>query len=269
MKSKQVALNSWIQFKFLFCLLAFIVFLPSVFAKGAKTEAKNLWGTWTLLRYEILDDTKPETSTDWCPHPSGVIHYLPSSWMSVAINCKDEKQNLISNPDDMVFYSGKYRVESDRIVHDVRFSSDLKRVGAKYDRFFKVKGDVITLEGKGSKGAVRLTWKKVQNSKQYSLNQVSSETIQQSMASDGEFHYSRLEFLSKPLLIIRGDRGVLACGYLNVATCERTGEACAIVSGVANFEDMQKASVIEVSPAAKKLGIEKGMPGKQALELLR
>jgi len=38
--------------------------------------------------------------------------------------------------------------------------------------------------------------------------------------------------LQLPLLIIKGSKGFLACGYVNVETCNKTGEACAIVTGV-------------------------------------
>ena len=47
--------------------------------------------------------------------------------------------------------------------------------------------------------------------------------------------------LASPLLIIKGESGFLACGYINAATCNKTGEACAIVNGVNNHDDMLEA----------------------------
>ncbi len=45
------------------------------------------------------------------------------------------------------------------------------------------------------------------------------------------------------VLMIRGGKGFLGCGYLSVATADKTGDALAIVSGVKNYDDMLKAEV--------------------------
>lgn len=75
--------------------------------------------------------------------------------------------------------------------------------------------------------------------------------------------------LGLPLLIIKGSKGFLACGYINVETCEKTGEACAIVTGVKNHDDMLNAEVKAVSAEAARLGVRLGMKGKEVLEILR
>ena len=38
--------------------------------------------------------------------------------------------------------------------------------------------------------------------------------------------------LKSPLLLIKGAKGLLACGYLNIETFNKTGEVAAIVTGV-------------------------------------
>ena len=75
--------------------------------------------------------------------------------------------------------------------------------------------------------------------------------------------------LKLPLLVIRGSRGVLACGYLNVETFNKTGEVGAIVVGVKDFDEMLAAKVISVSTAAAAAGIVAGMTGAQAVDKLR
>ena len=75
--------------------------------------------------------------------------------------------------------------------------------------------------------------------------------------------------LASPLLIIKGESGFLACGYINAATCNKTGEACAIVNGVNNHDDMLEATISDVSVAAVALGVRVGMSGADALEILR
>ncbi len=72
--------------------------------------------------------------------------------------------------------------------------------------------------------------------------------------------------LALPLLIIKGEKGFLACGYVNVETCNKTGEACAIVTGVKDHEAMVTAKVRAVSKKAEKLGATVGMTGREALD---
>lgn len=75
--------------------------------------------------------------------------------------------------------------------------------------------------------------------------------------------------LKRPMLVITGSKGSLACGYLNISTFDKLNEAAAIVRGVDDFEDMCTAQVSEVSAAAQRLGVTPGMTGQAALELLR
>ena len=67
------------------------------------------------------------------------------------------------------------------------------------------------------------------------------------------------------VLMIRGGKGLLGCGYLSVATADKTGDALAVVTGVKNYDDMLEASVKAVSMAAVELGVSVGMSGREAL----
>ena len=71
------------------------------------------------------------------------------------------------------------------------------------------------------------------------------------------------------ILVIRAARGLLGCGYISVDTAAKVGDALAIVSGVANYEDMLRASVKAVSPAAEALGVRPGMTGSEALQKMQ
>lgn len=75
--------------------------------------------------------------------------------------------------------------------------------------------------------------------------------------------------LQRPLLVVSGSKGVLACSYLNVATFAALAEAGAIVRGVGDFEAMLDAEIVEVSPAATQLGVHPGMTGREALAIFR
>ena len=91
------------------------------------------------------------------------------------------------------------------------------------------------------------------------------------VAEDTPFDWSGLErskiSLEAPLLIVKGSLGFLGCGYINVDAC--VDEACGIVSGVNTHNDMLKATIKAVSKDATKLGIEVGMTGAEAIDLLR
>ena len=76
----------------------------------------------------------------------------------------------------------------------------------------------------------------------------------------------RFEMQKYPLLVLRAQKGFLMCGYLNTGAAETLGDVAAKVKGVQNFEDMLKVSVVEVTELARKLGIEPGITGREALE---
>ena len=69
-------------------------------------------------------------------------------------------------------------------------------------------------------------------------------------------------------LIIRAEKGFLACGYFDINVANKVGDVAAIVTGVKNFEEMLDAKLVAVSREAKKLGITKDMTGKDALALM-
>ena len=70
------------------------------------------------------------------------------------------------------------------------------------------------------------------------------------------------------LLMIKGSKGFLGCGYFNAETADKLSEAVAIVTGVQTYDDMLGAAVIRVSREAGSLGIETGMSGREALKRL-
>lgn len=70
--------------------------------------------------------------------------------------------------------------------------------------------------------------------------------------------------LERPLLIMKAPKGFVACGYINIETCNRTGDACALVNA-GNFDDMRQALIVAVSNRAAQLGICVGDTGESAL----
>lgn len=74
--------------------------------------------------------------------------------------------------------------------------------------------------------------------------------------------------LDQKLLVVKGSKGVIGCPYLSAASFEKFGEACAIIPAV-DTAGMLKSKVTAVTPKAKELGIEVGMPGREALDKIR
>ncbi len=76
----------------------------------------------------------------------------------------------------------------------------------------------------------------------------------------------KIDMEHAPLLVIRAPRGFVMCGYLDISMAQRLDDVAVKVTGVRNFEDVLAAGVVEATPAAIDLGIEVGMPARQALE---
>ena len=71
-----------------------------------------------------------------------------------------------------------------------------------------------------------------------------------------------------PLLLIKGEKGFVMCGYLSADVAERVGLAAAIVSGVSSFEDVLNAEIKVATSKAKELGVESGMIVKEVISRL-
>ena len=69
------------------------------------------------------------------------------------------------------------------------------------------------------------------------------------------------------------EAGLVGCGIYDVKTAAEFGQAVAIARGtpqkpLVNPEDLFDARIVEATPQARRLGIEPGMTGRQAVELL-
>jgi uncharacterized protein YunC (DUF1805 family) len=70
-----------------------------------------------------------------------------------------------------------------------------------------------------------------------------------------------------PLVLARGSKGFVMCGYLDLHTAEKVSAPAAIVRGVKTVDDLLAAPVVAVSAAATEMGVKPGMTGYEALEL--
>jgi uncharacterized protein YunC (DUF1805 family) len=80
-----------------------------------------------------------------------------------------------------------------------------------------------------------------------------------------EFTGHKIPTQNTAVLMISGNKGFLACGYINIEVANKRNDVCAIVTGVKSLEDMLSAKTIKVSDAALEAGISIGISGKEAL----
>ncbi len=77
-----------------------------------------------------------------------------------------------------------------------------------------------------------------------------------------------LKLLSKNLIVFRAERGYVMCGYLNLKAAERFNDTAIMVTGVSTIGQALKTVVHSCSLPARKLGVYKGQPIKEALKLI-
>ncbi len=74
--------------------------------------------------------------------------------------------------------------------------------------------------------------------------------------------------LSKNLILLRGSKGYVMCGYLNLRVAEKFKDAAVKIVGVKTIKDALSAKVHSCTSAAKKLGIRKGQLVKDVLKII-
>jgi uncharacterized protein YunC (DUF1805 family) len=73
---------------------------------------------------------------------------------------------------------------------------------------------------------------------------------------------------AKNFVLLKGCRGYIMCGYLNLSVAKKFRDAAAKIVRVATISDALKAKINSCTPAATKLGIKSGQPVKEALKLI-
>ncbi len=86
----------------------------------------------------------------------------------------------------------------------------------------------------------------------------------------GKYH---LEAVTLPLgganlVIIKGRKGYVMCGYLNLKAAQALGDVAIKITGVSDIKDAIKAKVASLSVKAKKIGVYKNQPIKDVLKII-
>lgn len=86
---------------------------------------------------------------------------------------------------------------------------------------------------------------------------------------DGKYIEGLLFALAgKNLIVLKGSKGYVMCGYLDLAAAEKFKDAAIKVTGVATIEDALNAKVHSLTSSARRLGARKGQPIKEAIRLI-
>lgn len=83
-----------------------------------------------------------------------------------------------------------------------------------------------------------------------------------------QFQYVKVDMFGAPLVLLKGKRGFIMCGYLNIQASEKLGDFGVRVTGVRNLDDVLKAKVSEVTSKAESIGIKPGSNVSDILHLL-
>jgi len=73
---------------------------------------------------------------------------------------------------------------------------------------------------------------------------------------------------SKNFILLKGSKGYVMCGYLNLSAAEKFNDVAAKVVGVSSIQQALEARVYSCSRQAKKLGIFPGQSIKEALKII-
>lgn len=73
---------------------------------------------------------------------------------------------------------------------------------------------------------------------------------------------------SKNFILLRGSRGYVMCGYLNLRAAEKFKDAAVKITGISTIDEALKAGVHSCTSTARKLGIYRGKPIKEVLKII-
>lgn len=72
----------------------------------------------------------------------------------------------------------------------------------------------------------------------------------------------------KNMIIIKGSKGYIMCGYLDLTVAEKFKEVAVKITGVNSIEEAVCAKVFSCTSLAEKKGIYKGQSIKDVLEII-
>lgn len=77
-----------------------------------------------------------------------------------------------------------------------------------------------------------------------------------------------VRLFDKNLIILKGSKGYVMCGYLNLKVAEKFKDAAVKITGVSTIKQALQATVYSRTSLAGRLGIYKGQPIRETLKII-
>jgi hypothetical protein len=116
----------------------------------------NISGTYKLSNYgySYKKDGSFKPISEWY---TGMIHYAPNGYMNVIVRFAEKPEAL----DEVVAYSGTYKVEGNQIIHQVTSSVRPEYEGQILNRTFRLEGDELVTEFENTEEFIKAAkWKR-------------------------------------------------------------------------------------------------------------
>jgi lipocalin-like protein len=116
--------------------------------------ADPIVGTWRIESFVREVTATGQRYSEFGDKPGGFISYLPDGRMHAMLVADNRAKPAGPVPTDtekaalfgtMIAYAGTYRIDGDKVIHDVEASWNQLWTGSKQVRFFKAEGDTLTI----------------------------------------------------------------------------------------------------------------------------
>lgn len=77
-----------------------------------------------------------------------------------------------------------------------------------------------------------------------------------------------IKLLSKNFILLKGKKGYIMCGYLNLNVAEKFKDAAIKITGISSIKQALEAKVSGLTRSAKRLGIYKGQPVRDVIRII-
>ena len=77
-----------------------------------------------------------------------------------------------------------------------------------------------------------------------------------------------IKLQKKNFILLRGSRGYIMCGYLDLKTADKFSDVAMKIVGVSNIRQALNAKVVFISKQAKKQGLYRGQSVNEALRII-
>jgi hypothetical protein len=111
----------------------------------------HLYGTWRLVSLSVEVMETGEQLRQFGDDPPGYIHFTPEGRMFAVLTASDRKPveteaDQIAAFASLIAYTGRYRIEDNKLVTTVDVSADPSVVGTDLVRFFDLEGDNLEIK---------------------------------------------------------------------------------------------------------------------------